>query len=41
MEDEKLMFDKLIETGDVQAALQEYVSLKQGQASDTSDIELF
>lgn len=41
MEDEKLMFDKLIETGDVQAALHEYVSLKQGQASDSSDIELF
>jgi len=41
MEDEKLMFDKLIETGDVQAALQEYVSLKQGQASNSSDIELF
>lgn len=41
MEDERLMFDKLIETGSVQAALHEYVALKQGQASDTSDIELF
>jgi hypothetical protein len=41
MEDEKLMFDKLIETGDVQSALQEYVSLKQAQAGSSSDIELF
>jgi hypothetical protein len=41
MEDEKLMFDKLLETGNVQAALSEYVSLKQEQAGETSDIELF
>jgi len=41
MEDEKLMFDKLIETGDVQAALDEYVNLKQEQAGSSSDIELF
>jgi hypothetical protein len=41
MEDEKLMFDKLLETGNVQAALDEYVMLKQEQAGDTSDIELF
>jgi len=41
MEDEKLMFDKLIETGDVQAALDEYVNLKQEQAGGASDIELF
>lgn len=41
MEDEKLMFDKLIETGDVQSALDEYVRLKQQQAGNASDIELF
>ncbi len=41
MEDEKLMFDKLLETGDVQVALHEYVSLKHRQASSGSDIELF
>ncbi len=42
MEDEKLMFDKLLETGDVQAALDQYVQLKQQQAGgDTSDVELF
>ena len=41
MEDEKLMFDKLIETGNVQAALDAYVEMKQKQAGDSSDIELF
>jgi hypothetical protein len=41
MEDEKLMFDKLIETGNVQAALDAYVEMKQRQAGDSSDIELF
>jgi hypothetical protein len=41
MEDEKLMFDKLIETGDVQAALNEYMNLKHEQAGDSADIELF
>jgi len=42
MEDEKLMFDKLIETGNVQVALEEYVNLKHKQAgAATSDIELF
>lgn len=41
MEDEKLMFDTLIETGDVQTALDEYVNLKQEQAGGSSDIELF
>lgn len=45
MEDEKLMFDKLLETGDVKAALEQYVHAKQEQAdklsSDGSDVELF
>lgn len=45
MEDEKLMFDKLLETGDVKAALDHYVQAKQSQAAhqgaDTSDVELF
>lgn len=41
MEDEKLMFDKLLETGDVQAALEQYVNAKQSVAGDSSDIELF
>lgn len=41
MEDEKLMFDKLLETGDVQAALNEYVNIKHVQAGSSSDIELF
>ncbi|MBI5329031.1 MAG: hypothetical protein HZB71_00285 [Betaproteobacteria bacterium] len=41
MEDEKLMFDTLVSTGDVQAALERYLSARQGQAGDSSDIELF
>lgn len=45
MEDEKLMFDKLLETGDVKTALEHYVHAKQAQsasqASDSSDVELF
>lgn len=40
MEDEKLMFDKLLETGDVHAALEQFVTSKQ-QAGETSDVELF
>jgi hypothetical protein len=41
MEDEKLMFDTLLETGDVQAALDQYVSAKHRQAGDSPDVELF
>lgn len=41
MEDEKLMFDKLLETGDVQAALEHYLNSKQKQSGGSSDIELF
>ncbi len=42
MEDEKLMFDKLLETGDVGAALEQYVNARQQQQSaDSADIELF
>ncbi|MEW6677516.1 MAG: hypothetical protein AB1421_06305 [Pseudomonadota bacterium] len=41
MEDEKLMFDKLIESGDVQAALEQYVNSKHAQSGGASDIELF
>lgn len=42
MEVENLMFDKLIETGNVQAALDAYVNLKQQQQADNAeDVELF
>lgn len=41
MEDEKLMFDSLLETGDVQAALNRYVDKKQQSAASHSDVELF
>ena len=41
MEDEKLMFDTLLQTGNVQAALDQFVATKQTEAGDTSDIELF
>lgn len=45
MEDEKLMFDTLLETGDVKAALEQYVQAKQAhagdQASSSDDVELF
>jgi len=41
MEDEKLMFDTLLRTGDVQAALDQFVACKQTEAGDSSDIELF
>jgi hypothetical protein len=40
MEDEKLMFDTLLATGDVRQALALYVERKQ-QASSGGDIELF
>jgi hypothetical protein len=41
MEDEKLMFDKLLETGDVQAALEYYLNSRQKQSGGGSDVELF
>ncbi|HNA29829.1 MAG TPA: hypothetical protein PLL19_09105 [Thiobacillaceae bacterium] len=41
MEDEKLMFDTLLKTGDVQAALAGYLDTKHQQAGPASDIELF
>lgn len=41
MEDEKLMFDTLIKTGNVQAALEQYVNSKHQQAGDSPDVELF
>ncbi|MDR3395769.1 MAG: hypothetical protein P4L70_12260 [Parasulfuritortus sp.] len=40
MEDEKVMFDTLIATGDVKLALEQFVSHKQEEAG-SSDIELF
>jgi len=40
MEDEKLMFDTLLRTGDVQQALEQYVARKQQEAG-SSDVELF
>lgn len=41
MEDEKLMFDTLLRTGDVKAALDQFVATKQNEAGGSSDIELF
>lgn len=41
MEDEKLMFDTLLETGNVQEALERYVQKKQQEANKDPDIELF
>lgn len=41
MEDEKRMFDTLLTTGNVQAALDQFVASKQSAAGDDSDIELF
>lgn len=41
MEDEKLMFDKLLETGDVKAALEQFMHAKHEQAGSASDVELF
>lgn len=41
MEDEKVMFDTLLKTGNVQAALDQFVSTKQTEAGNSSDIELF
>jgi len=41
MEDEKLMFDTLLQTGDVKTALEQFVAKKQAAAGGSSDIELF
>jgi hypothetical protein len=41
MEDEKLMFDTLLQTGNVGEALERFVARKQQEAGSTSDIELF
>lgn len=41
MEDEKLMFDTLLKTGNVQAALDQYIESKHQQAGDSPDVELF
>lgn len=40
MEDEKVMFDTVLRTGDVQQALEQYVARKQQEAG-SSDVELF
>ena len=41
MEDEKLMFDTLIQTGNVQVALEQYLDSKQEKAGGSQDVELF
>jgi hypothetical protein len=41
MEDEKLMFDTVLATGDVKKALEEFVSRKHQEAGGMDDIELF
>lgn len=41
MEDEKLMFDTLLQTGNVHTALEQFVSSKHHEAGGSSDIELF
>lgn len=41
MEDERLMFDRLLQTGNVQDALDQYVNTKHEQSGGSSDIELF
>lgn len=41
MEDEKLMFDTVVTTGDVALALEQYVTRKQDQAGGSDDVELF
>lgn len=41
MEDEKLMFDTVVATGDVDLALEQYVTRKQEAAGGSDDIELF
>jgi hypothetical protein len=41
MEDEKLMFDTLLRTGNVAEALEQFVANRQQEAGDASDVELF
>jgi len=41
MEDEKLMFDTVVATGDVKLALEQYISRKQEESGGSDDIELF
>lgn len=41
MEDEKLMFDPVLATGDVKQALEEFVARKHQEAGGSDDIELF
>lgn len=41
MEDEKLMFDTVVATGDVRLALEQYVARKQEDAGGANDVELF
>ena len=41
MEDEKLMFDTVLATGDVKQALEELVARKHQEAGGSDDIELF
>lgn len=41
MEDEKLMFDTVLATGDVRKALDEFVARKHQEAGGSDDIELF
>lgn len=41
MEDEKLMFDTLLTTGNVKLALEEYVSRKQKESGNSDGIDLF
>jgi hypothetical protein len=41
MEEEKLMFDTLLATGDVKKALEEFIARKHQEAGGSDDIELF
>lgn len=41
MEEERAMFDEVVRTGDVQAALQHYARDRQDRAGGASDVELF
>lgn len=41
MEDEKRMFDALLQTGSVQAALEQFTHNGHPQSGDASDVELF
>lgn len=41
MEDERLMFDTLVTTGNVRQALDQFLERKHQEAGDASDVELF